>query len=94
MSDKLLEKINKMKKNELQSCLKKILKRCEKEEKAKAYTGPKSPTYCGKKATPNGRTKGSPAICIRKGVGVGKAMGVIEGVNDERNKIINLIKRS
>tara|TARA_R110002126_G_scaffold92679_3_gene219823 strand:- start:1709 stop:2077 length:369 start_codon:yes stop_codon:yes gene_type:complete len=33
------------------------------------------PTYCGNKATPPGKTKGTPNECLKKGFGAGLAQG-------------------
>jgi hypothetical protein len=82
-----------LKKNECIDLLKKIMKRVSKEEKPKKYRGQPSPSYCGKGSTPRGRIKGDGSMCIRKGVGVGKAMGKLEGVNTEREAIQKIITR-
>lgn len=87
------QNLNNLKKSECISLLQKILKRVSKEEKPKVYRGPKSPSYCGSGRIPQGRSKGSSATCIRKGVGVGKAMGKIEGINTERDHILKMIER-
>jgi RIO-like serine/threonine protein kinase len=94
MSSDLIDRINKMKKTDLTSLVIKLLKRCNKVEKQKTYKGPTSLTYCGKSSPPVGKKRGSPVVCIRKGVGVGKAMGVIEGINKERNEIVKIIKKN
>jgi hypothetical protein len=93
MSKELLENIKSLTKKELITLLSKITKRVSKEEKMKPYTGRRSPSYCGNKRTPRNRVKGSPAECIRKGVGVGKAQGIISGVNKERDSIYRIIER-
>jgi hypothetical protein len=87
------ENLNNLKKSECISLLQKIIKRVSKEEKPKVYRGLKSPTYCGNGKVPQGRSKGSSAICIRKGVGVGKAIGKLEGINIERDRIFKMIEK-
>lgn len=93
MSKELIKNFKNLSKKELISLLSKITKRISKEDKMKPYTGRKSPSYCGNKRTPRNRLKGSPAECIRKGVGVGKAQGIISGVNKERDSIYRIINR-
>ncbi len=95
MSKEILENIKSLSKKDLISLLTKITKRVYKEEKIKPYTGRRSPSYCGNKRTPpRNRVKGTPAECIKKGVGVGKAQGVISGVNKERDSIYRIINRN
>ena len=93
MSKKILENMKYLSKKELISLLTKITKRVSKEEKIKPYTGRRSPSYCGNKRTPRNRVKGTPTECIKKGVGVGKAQGIISGVNKERDSIYRIIER-
>ncbi len=94
MSRELLNELSNLSRNEAISLLKKIVRRVHKTEKIKPYTGRPSPSFCGNGRTPRGRVKGSSAECIRKGVGVGKAQGIIAGVNKEREYLYRLVERN
>lgn len=93
MSKELLSELPNLSKSECITLLSKIIRRVSKTEKAKPYTGKTSPSFCGNGRTPRGRVKGNSAECIRKGVGVGKAQGIIAGVNKEREGLYRIIER-
>lgn len=93
MSSDLINKLPNLSKNECITLLKGIIRRVAKTEKIKPYTGRPSPSFCGNGRTPRGRVRGNGAECIRKGVGVGKAQGVIAGVNKEREYLYRKIER-
>jgi hypothetical protein len=90
----LIEGISHLPKSECVTLLKKIIKRIEKEEKPKEYKGRRSNSYCGDGRSPRGKIKGNSTECVRKGFGAGSAVGVIKGVNKERESLYRMIKRN
>lgn len=83
-----------MTKTELVKLLKKIEKRCSKVEKTKKVAKKsKSPTFCGKPTNrKSGSKQGNSLECLKKGIGAGQYMGMIKGINQERQKILDLLQ--
>ena len=83
-----------MSKTELVKILKKIEKRCSKVEKLSKAKKSKSPTFCGNPSNrKSGLRQGNSLECLKKGVGTGKYMGMVKGINQERKKILDLLEK-
>jgi hypothetical protein len=91
MKREIKNKINNLSRTKCINLITKIYKKIEKSKKSKKFKSKKKKSYCGNKKS--SIRKGSRYECLKKGFGAGNYNGFINGSNNERNDIKNIILR-